>query len=168
MEHSDIRVADINFVLDSVKEAKETQNLKEEAWYVSDDETEMEILEILTMLNTEEIYEDGVYEYYEGNYPVPLLSLNSQAHQELSDEANLLYVNNVVLENAVDGQYTYFEGSGHMNFTDLPLFSPVLASLLGVGEVDATECITTMNGVILDYFNCYLKDEGTVVIKECY
>ena len=206
MEHLDIRVADINFVLDSLKEAKETQTLKEEAWYVSDDETDMEILEILTMLNTEEIgvmghslggvasvtigrtrddidavidldgtmlgeeldYEDGVYEYYEGNYPVPLLSLNSQAHQELSDEANLLYVNNVVLENAMDGQYTYFEGSGHMNFTDLPLFSPVLASLLGVGEVDATECITTMNGVILDYFNCYLKDEGTVVIKECY
>lgn len=202
----DIRVADINFVLDSVKEAKETQTLKDEAWYVSDNETEMEILEILSMLNTEEIgvmghslggaasvtigrtrddidavidldgtmlgeeldYENGVYEYYEENYPVPLLSLNSQAHQELSDEANLLYVNNVVLENAMDGQYTYFEGSGHMNFTDLPLFSPVLASLLGVGEVDATECITTMNGVILDYFNCYLKDEGTVVIKECY
>ena len=202
----DVRVADINLVLDSVKEAKETQALKGEAWYVSDDKTEIEILKILSMVDTEKIglmghslggassvtigrmrddidavidldgtmlgeeldYENGVYEYYEGNYPVPLLSFNSQAHHELSDEANLLYVNNVVLENAIDGQYTYFEGSGHMNFTDLPLFSPILASLLGVGEVDATECITTMNGVILDYFNYYLKDEGEVVIKECY
>lgn len=202
----DIRVADINFVLDSVKEAKETQTLKEEAWYVSDTETQNEILEILSMINAEKIgvmghslggassvtigrtrddidavidldgtmlgeelnYENGMYEYYQGNYPVPLLSFNSQAHQEQSDEASLLYVNNVVLENAVDGQYTYFKGSGHMNFTDLPLFSPILASLLGVGDVDATECITTMNRVILDYFNCYLKNEGTVVIEKCY
>lgn len=208
LSHSwlDIRVADINHVLDCVKEAKETQSLNDKTWYVSDDETKTEILTILSMTNTEEIglmghslggaasvtvgrtrddidavidldgtmlgeeldYENGVYEYYEGNYPVPLLSLNNQEHQDMSDEANLLYVNNVVLENAIDGQYTYFEGSGHMNFTDLPLFSPILASLLGVGEVDATECITTMNQVILDYFNCYLKDEGTVVIEECY
>ena len=202
----DIRVADIGFVLDSIKEAKETQTLKEAAWYVSDDETKTEILEILSMINAEKIgvmghslggaasvtigrtrddidavidldgtmlgekfdFENGLYEYYQGNYPVPLLSVNSQAHQEQCDEANLLYVNNVVLENAVDGQYTYFKGSGHMNFTDLPLFSPILSSLLGVGEVDATECITTMNGVILDYFNCYLKNEGTAVVEKCY
>jgi len=202
----DIRVADINFVLDSVKEAKEAQSLNDKTWYVSDDETKTEILDILSMVNIEKIgmmghslggassvtigrtrndisavididgtmlgeefdYEDGVYKFYEGNYPVPLLSFNSHSHQESSDEANLLYVNNVVLENAVDGQYTYFEGSEHMNFTDLPLFSPIHASFLGVGEVDATECITTMNEVILDYFNCYLKDQGEVVIKECY
>ncbi len=202
----DIRVADINFVLDSVKEAKKAQSLNDKTWYVSDDETKTEIFDILSMVNIEKIgmmghslggassvtigrtrndisavididgtmlgeefdYENGVYKFYEGNYPVPLLSFNSQSHQESSDEANLLYVNNVVLENAVDGQYTYFEGSEHMNFTDLPLFSPILASFLGVGEVDATECITTMNEVILDYFNCYLKDQGEVVIKECY
>lgn len=194
----DIRVTDINFALDSVKEAKETQSLPSDIWFISDEETKQQILEILSMTNTEKIgvmghslggassvtvgrirddvdavidldgtmlgeelgYENGQYEFYEGNYPVPLLLFNSQSHQEASDEAKDLYVNNVVLANAVDGRYTCIENSGHMNFTDLPLFSPILASLLGVGEVDATECITTMNEIILEYFDCYLKGEA--------
>jgi len=194
----DIRVSDINFVIDSVKEAKETLSLQENTWFIIGEETKQQILEILSMVNADKIgvmghslggassvtvgrtrddidavidldgtmlgeefgYENGQYEYYEGNYPVPLLSFNSQSHQDSSDEAGPLYVNNVVLANALDGQYTCIEGSGHMNFTDLPLFSPILASLLGVGEVDATECIVTMNEKILGFFDCYLKGEA--------
>ena len=40
--------------------------------------------------------------------------------------------------------------------------------MLGVGDVDATECITTMNQIILDYYNYYLKDEGVFTIQESY
>lgn len=208
MSHNwlDIRVADIDFVLDVVKAAKEAEAMQSGTWFISDEKTEQELLEVLSMTDTEKIglmghslggassitlgrtredidavisldatmlgeefsYENGEYEFYEDAYPVPLLTLDNEEHHQQREEAGNLYVNNVVLENAVDSHYTYFVGSGHMNFTDLPLFSPFLASMLGVGEVDATECITTMNEIILEYYNHYLKDEGEFTIKESY
>ena len=121
-----------------------------------------------TMLGEEYSYNNGKYEFYEEAYPVPLLAVNNEPHHFEGEEVETLYVNRVVLANAVDAKYTYFKGSGHMNFTDLPLFSPALASMLGIGEVDAKECITTMNQLVLDYFNCYLKEMGEVVIRESY
>ena len=51
-------------------------------------------------------------------------------------------------------------GAAHMNFTDLPLFAPPLASALGTGTVDATACIETMNAMVLEYMNCYLAGSG--------
>jgi len=121
-----------------------------------------------TMLGEQFGYHNGEYEFYEEAYPVPLLVLNNEPHHFEGEEVQMLYVNRFVLANAVDAKYTYFKGSGHMNFTDLPLFSPVLAGLLGVGEVDAKECVVKMNQLILDYFNCYLKNMGEVVVKEYY
>ncbi len=202
----DIRVADMNFVLDSVQKAVTTTKLESEAWYVSDEATEQELMVVLSMIDTQKIglmghslggatsvtigrtrsdidavididgtmlgeelgYENGEIIFYEEAYPIPLLSISNEEHHLDSTGVEALYVNNVVLENAVDSQYTYFVGSGHMNFTDLPLFSPALASFLGVGEVDATQCITTMNAIILEYFDYYLKDTGEVGIKESY
>ena len=55
-----------------------------------------------------------------------------------------------------------------MNFTDLPLISPFLASKLGMGELDAKECIMTMNGLVLQFFDHYLKGQGEFVIRESY
>ena len=55
-----------------------------------------------------------------------------------------------------------------MNYTDLPLFSPALASVLGAGEIDSTHCITTMNEIVLAFFDCYLKDAGMFSVQECY
>lgn len=121
-----------------------------------------------TMLGEELGFENGEYQFYEESYPVPLLAIDNEEHYQLSSEAGKLYVNTVVLENAVDSKRTYFAGSGHMNFTDLPLFSPILASLLGTGTIDETECIETMNGIVLTYFNCYLKGDGEVTIQESY
>jgi hypothetical protein len=59
-------------------------------------------------------------------------------------------------------------GAGHLNFTDLPLFSPILAGILGVGSVDEVKCIEQMNDVVVSFFDCYLKAEGTLEIKEAY
>lgn len=202
----DIRVGDMNFGLNSVKEAVKINELLSEVWYVADEVAKQEVLEVLSMIDTEKIglmghslggatsvtvgrtrsdidavidldgtmlgeelyYENGEIVFYEEAYPVPLLSVNHEEHHLESMSEEGVYVNNVVLENAMDSKYTYFIGSGHMNFTDLPLLSPTLASYLGVGEVDAEQCIVTMNQMILEYFNCYLKDEGTVIIKESY
>lgn len=201
----EIRTADMDFVLDSVKEAKADHGCGD-TWFTASDEIEQDILQILAMTDTEEIgimghsmggaasvtvgrirddidavidldgtmlgeqlsYENGVYQYYEEPYPVPLLAIDNENHYLEGESAGVLYVNRWVLENAVDSKHTYFAGSGHMNFTDLPLFSPALASLLGTGTVDETECVKTMNEIILRYFNEYLKGEGEAIIMESY
>ncbi|MBQ8632153.1 MAG: hypothetical protein IJ420_00940 [Lachnospiraceae bacterium] len=201
----DIRTADMNFVLDSVKTAKELTELPS-CWFTGEDTSAETIRGILAMTDTECIglmghsmggaasvtvgrtredidavidldgtmlgeqfsYINGVYDFYDEAYPVPLLSVSNEAHyfegQELAD----WYVNSWVLANAKDAKYTYFKGSGHMNFTDLPLFSPTLANMLGVGEVNPKECVVKMNKLVLDYFNCYLKDLGEAVVQEGY
>ncbi len=202
----DIRIADMSFVLDSVKEASVEKELQTDAWFTTDENIRQELLTVLAMIDTEEIglmghslggaasvtlgrtredidavidldgsmlgeelgYENGEYILYDEAYPVPVLFLSNEAHHILRKEVKSLDVTNMLLENAVDSKYTYFKGSGHMNFTDLPLYSPILASLLGVGEVDAEECVLTMNEVILEFFNCYLKDIGAMTVKECY
>ena len=55
-----------------------------------------------------------------------------------------------------------------MDFTDLPLFSPVLAGMLGTGDVNNEEMLNTMNGLVLRFFDCYLKGEGTFEVNEYY
>ena len=121
-----------------------------------------------TMLGEQLDFRDGQYVYPEEPYPVPLLSINNESHQMDSVEAGPLYVNVAVLENARDARYTYFVGSGHMNFTDLPLLSPFLSSLLGTGSIDAQDCIETMNGIVLQFFDYYLKGMGELQIRERY
>ena len=121
-----------------------------------------------TMLGEELAYDNGAYQYYEEPYPVPLLAINKESHQESIEKYGTLYVNGCVLANAKDASYTYFKGSEHMNFTDLPLFSPFLASKLGMGSIDAKECIKTMNGIVLQFFDHYLKGQGEFRVSEYY
>ena len=121
-----------------------------------------------TMLGEELSYENGAYVYPTDPYPVPLLAINNEAHQKDMETYGTLYVNGAVLANAKDARYTYFKGSGHMNYTDLPLFSPFLASMLGTGNIDARKCIETMNEITLQFFDHYLKGTGELQIREEY
>ena len=121
-----------------------------------------------TMLGEELSFENGEYQYYDEAYPIPLLAINNEEHQEEMERYGTLYVNGTVLANAKDASYTYFKGSEHMNFTDLPLFSPFLASKLGMGSIDAKECIQTTNGIVLQFFDHYLKGQGEFAIRESY
>ena len=77
-------------------------------------------------------------------------------------------MNNVIIDNATEGHSTYFKGSGHMNFTDLPLISPFIANALGTGDVDPEECIDQVNALVLEFFDHYLKGKGTFKVKEYY
>jgi len=200
-----LRVADMDFVLDCVKEAKEAENGLPSCWYADASAAE-DILSVLamtdtgriglmghsmggaasvtvgrtrtdidavidldgTMLGEEYSYTDGKYDFYDEAYPVPLLMISNEEHYFEAQELTGLYVNTWVLSNAKDAKYTYFKDSGHMNFTDLPLFSPVLANMLGIGGVDPEECVLKMNQLILDYYNYYLKNEGELIVQEGY
>jgi hypothetical protein len=72
------------------------------------------------------------------------------------------------MDNAAEGYSVYFEGTAHMNFTDLPLFSPFLAKNLGMGDRDPEECIDKINSITLQFFDRYLKGIGDFEIDEKY
>ena len=55
-----------------------------------------------------------------------------------------------------------------MDFTDLPLLSPFLGSMLGHGNIDAKECMTKTNEITLEWLNYYLKNEGTLDFQAQY
>ncbi len=102
-------------------------------------------------------------------YPVPVLVF-SQGKDYNEEEQSGAYagINERLVENAKDGKIVYINGAGHMDFTDLPIFSPFLGSMFGSGKVDSRECMTTVNAVSLNWFNYYLKNEGALDIKASY
>jgi len=112
-------------------------------------------------------FENGYEIYNEAPYPIPLLDVNSKAVRNQIDELETEhpeweYVNDYLGRNAVNYREVIFHDAGHLNFTDLPMISPVLAGLLGVDEVDAKECMENVNEVVLTFFNFYLKNEGDI------
>ena len=121
-----------------------------------------------TMLGAYVGFEDGTEIFNEEPYPVPLLDVASRkVFEEAEELPGKGYVNFYVQKNAPVCKTVIFEGAGHLNFTDLPLFSPILARLLGVGEVDARECIEDVNHVVLNWFDHWLKGKE-LDLKDCY
>lgn len=120
-----------------------------------------------TMIGEEIDFVDGKSVLNDEVYQTPILNIYNEEHynEALLNSSN--YANMVASENAIDSHNIVFKKSGHLNFTDLPLFSPFLAKMLGTGNIDKVYCIETMNNVILDYFNYYLKDgNGLNILKE--
>ena len=118
--------------------------------------------------------EDGSIIYDETPYPIPVLDVNGLRVRESIEEdrqtrPDLIYVNDYLGMNAVDYKAVLFEGTGHLNYSDLPLVSPPLAKLLGAGEVDPMECMENVNQMVCTWFDYYLKDSGTLEdIRDVY
>lgn len=201
----EIRTADENFVLDSIKSAKSNSTLND-SWYTESDDINDEILHILSITDTNVIgltghsiggavavqlgrernditavadidgtmlgerlaYENGRHTYIEEPYPIPILSIDNESHWKdgytdtYAEEYGEIYVNKYVLDNAVDAREVHFEGTEHMDFTDLPLLSPTLAGMLGTGSVEPEEFVPELNKTVLNYFDYYLKGKGTL------
>ncbi len=186
-EWMEVRTADMNFVLDTVLDKGKNQaeapfSLVDEekiglfghsmggatAVQIGRERNDIDAVIDLegTMAGEYVGFENGYELYNETPYPIPLLDVNSRAVREQITELALEhqgweYVNDYVGKNAINYKEVIFEDAGHLNFTDLPVFSPVLAKMLGVGEVDAKECIDNVNEVVLTFFDYYLKGEGT-------
>ena len=201
-----LRTDDENFVLDTIKEAKQHQKLNK-AWHTDDEKT---ILNVLSKTDTDKIglmghslggassvalgrerddidavvdldgtmlgdivgVKNGDFEYEKEVYPVPVLDFTKESdyneREQFKNENGYAYVNENVIQNAKDGKTIVFANTGHMDFTDLPLISPTLASMLGKGEVNSEEFLPMMNGIVLEWFDYYLKNEGTLDIQARY
>lgn len=109
--------------------------------------------------------ENGAYTFRTDVYEKPLLNMMAVDHYDnnVKDSMNdgHIYVNIYTVEHAKIAKTAIVEGTGHMNFTDLPVFSPTLADMLGTGDRDAREAIEITNNCVREWFDCYLKNEGS-------
>ncbi|WP_394233487.1 alpha/beta hydrolase family protein [Niallia oryzisoli] len=115
--------------------------------------------EVIGFMNGKELLTDEPY-------PKPILNFYNESHYEDETKGNPDYPNNAVHKNSNHSYQVIIRNSEHMNFTDLPIVSPILSNLLGTGAVDARECIETTNEVILQFFDRYLKDNPIEFEKE--
>lgn len=118
-----------------------------------------------TMLGEEIGFENGKVVLNEEPYPVPLLNIYNESHYNSELQYPEGYANRSATENGVDSKQVVVLGSGHINFTDLPMFSPILANMLDTGEIDGRYCIETMNQMVLNYFDYYLKSSGELDLQ---
>ena len=124
-----------------------------------------------TILGNIKGVKDGKYIIDETPYKIPLFELeNSDSYKGLQEIAKIdyPYPNITIKDTAEIYYYTYFEGSLHMDYTDLPLFSPFLAKMLGSGDVDHAYMSDTVNSLEVRFFDCYLKGEGQFTVNEYY
>ena len=118
--------------------------------------------------------ENGVCTFIQDEYQKPLLNMIAMDHYDntvkYTEEDRHVYVNMYTVEHAKIGKNVVIEGTGHMNFTDLPVFSPFLAGMLGTGERDSREAIEITNDCVREWFDCYLKNDGNYIphIKDVY
>ena len=121
-----------------------------------------------TMFSEETAFENGRVKLTENPYPVPLLNLYNEDHYNDAQQEGLAYSNLSASAHAAQAYDVVIRGSGHLNFTDLPLFSPALASMLGIGSVDSRYCIDTMNNIVLAFFNHTLKGVAELSLQSEY
>lgn len=112
---------------------------------------------------------DGVGVYKKEPYPIPILDVYSEeiynAAKQYPDD---VFCNFYLGKRAANYEYVIFKDAGHLNFTDLPIISPILAGILGKGSVDARICMENVNEMVLTFFNAYLKGEGEPILKKEY
>lgn len=124
-----------------------------------------------TMLSEYTGVENGKMTVREEAYTVPVLEFNNwESYNDNKDylAQGEIHPNVELLKNASDGFTTAIRGTKHMDFTDLPLLSPFLGNMLGSGERDTAETMNTVNSLVLEFFNCYLKGEGVFTVQDIY
>ena len=119
-------------------------------------------------------YVDGRYVQNEKVYPVPILTIYSDDMVRLlaavQDAKDVVAVKHVTAT-APKAYEVHLAGTNHMSLTDLPLVSPFLVSMInssvpkgGGIEVDKYATLEKMNGIVLAFFNAYLKGEGSFTV----
>ncbi len=123
-------------------------------------------------------YVDGKYVMNDKVYPAPILTILADDVVRLIaavPDANTVVAVQHVTATAPNAFEVHLTGTDHMSVTDLPLVSPFFVSVInasvpksGGQEIDPLATIEKMNSIVLDFFNVYLKGEGTFTYKGTY
>ena len=184
----ELRVADMDFAVDALIAGADNNDTG--CYWFENDSSRKDVLDVLTHIDTDKIglmghsmggatavevgkIRDDIDKYIidETPYKIPLFELeNANSYYELQEISKIdyPYPNITIKDTAEIYYYTYFEGSLHMDYTDLPLFSPFLAKMLGSGDVDHAYMSDTVNSLEVRFFDCYLKGEGQFTVNEYY
>jgi dienelactone hydrolase len=127
--------------------------------------------EYVDFVNGKEVLNDKVY-------PVPILNILSDTLERLIaavPDANTVIAVKHVTATAPNAFEVHLTGTDHMSLTDLPLISPFLVSMInasvpkaGGHEADPLSTIEKMNDIVLQFFNVYLKGEGSFTSAGTY
>lgn len=179
-----LRMEDINFVLDQIGQMAVSANAEQPfsiidtkkiglmghslggavaAEVAKDREDVSAVVNLDGDFLGEYVFEDGREAYSSEVYPKPILCFWSDLlYQGIRDAGGFPF-----LDRAPKAYEVHIKGTNHMSYTDLPYFSPVLnnyiikMSGLTKATVDQKYCTETMNHLILQFFNCYIKQEGS-------
>jgi dienelactone hydrolase len=117
-------------------------------------------------------FKDGLPVANPEAYPVPILGIFTDAMKQALasvEDTKAVIAEKQVFATAPEAFQVYFKGTNHMSVTDLPLVSPFLVDVIngtvqkngGRQAADRYEVIETMNRIILEFFDCYLKGKGS-------
>jgi dienelactone hydrolase len=123
-------------------------------------------------------YVDGKYVLNDKPFPAPFLTIFADELVKLIDavpDANTVVAVKHVIATSPNAYEVHLTGTDHMSLTDLSLASPFLVSLInasvpkgGGQEVDAYSTIEKMNKIVLQFFDVYLKGEGSFTYTGTY
>jgi len=114
---------------------------------------------------------DGVEVLNDKPFPVSILNIYTNDMARLIDKfpnpSEVVAAEHVLLT-APHGYSIHLKDTNHFSVTDLPLVSPFFVSMMrnsvpavGSAETDPYATIERMNGIILQFFDAYLKSEGS-------
>jgi hypothetical protein len=96
----------------------------------------------------------------ENPFPRPLMLMHGMLYADPKYRDTVYLADQRAFEHATQPIFMLLvRGAGHMNFTDLPLVSPILAQVQGTGTIDAGRCLVLVNRYAQAFFDLYLKDE---------
>lgn len=107
-------------------------------------------------------------------YTTPLLNIYSDAVwvQLLQRNSKSPYAANKVIDKKGKVVHTvHFQGAEHLSLTDLSLISPLISNMLQggrVAEIDPYYCLETMNRILVQFFDSYLKGQGSFTSTGTY
>jgi hypothetical protein len=123
-------------------------------------------------------YVDGKYVLNDKPFPAPFLTIFADELVKLIDavpDANTVVAVKHVIATSPNAYEVHLTGTDHMSLTDLSLASPFLVSMInasvpkgGGQEVDAYSTIEKMNKIVLQFFDVYLKGEGSFTYTGTY
>jgi hypothetical protein len=116
---------------------------------------------------------DGEEVVNDGPYPVPLLIIYSDDMMRViakNDERGNTIASRQVTTSTANAYEIHLAGTNHLSLTDLSLTSPFLVRMInstaqigGGEEADPLEVLEELNGIVLKFFDVYLKGEGIFI-----